>query len=92
MGADLLSVWHCLFVQYPAKLTDPATTTPCKRICSANRQPSGPPGGGAGQGRQSRLLFLYTVFGTLLVELIDKLSILADAAKYDVSCASSGAP
>lgn len=26
------------------------------------------------------------------VELIDKLSILADAAKYDASCASSGAP
>ncbi|WP_454256467.1 putative DNA modification/repair radical SAM protein [Pseudomonas sp. Marseille-Q8238] len=26
------------------------------------------------------------------MELIDKLSVLADAAKYDVSCASSGAP
>ena len=26
------------------------------------------------------------------MELIDKLSILADAAKYDASCASSGAP
>ncbi|HTN30406.1 MAG TPA: radical SAM protein, partial [Pseudomonas sp.] len=26
------------------------------------------------------------------MQLIDKLSILADAAKYDVSCASSGAP
>src|SRR5574343_1229667 len=26
------------------------------------------------------------------MELIDKLTVLADAAKYDVSCASSGAP
>ena len=26
------------------------------------------------------------------MELIDKLTILADAAKYDASCASSGAP
>src|SRR5690606_14357168 len=29
---------------------------------------------------------------TCLMQLIDKLSVLADAAKYDVSCASSGAP
>src|SRR3546814_18129285 len=27
-----------------------------------------------------------------IMPLIDKLSLLADAAKYDVSCASSGAP
>src|SRR3546814_10713323 len=27
-----------------------------------------------------------------ILQLIDKLSVLADAAKYDVSCASSGAP
>ena len=26
------------------------------------------------------------------MQLIEKLSVLADAAKYDVSCASSGAP
>ena len=26
-----------------------------------------------------------------MMQLIDKLSVLADAAKYDVSCASSGA-
>ncbi len=31
----------------------------------------------------------YRVFA---MQLIDKLSILADAAKYDASCASSGAP
>lgn len=37
------------------------------------------------------MLYLYTVFGCDM-ETIAKLDILADAAKYDASCASSGAP
>ncbi len=37
------------------------------------------------------LLYIHTVKACPM-ELIDKLSILADAAKYDASCASSGAP
>jgi predicted DNA-binding helix-hairpin-helix protein len=35
---------------------------------------------------------MYIQYKVVPMELIDKLSILADAAKYDASCASSGAP
>src|SRR5690606_31656965 len=38
------------------------------------------------------ILYARTVSRHCLMQLIDKLSVLADAAKYDVSCASSGAP
>ena len=38
------------------------------------------------------ILYMQTVLMVPVMQLIDKLSVLADAAKYDVSCASSGAP
>lgn len=39
-----------------------------------------------------RMLYIHTVSAPAPMELLTKLEILADAAKYDASCASSGAP
>ena len=51
---------------------------------------------GAADGHQKPspavILYMQTVLMVPVMQLIDKLSVLADAAKYDVSCASSGAP